>query len=261
MNLPESDKIPEKVLHFDGKQFNEETVELIKEEPFTIYLNNEEFITLLCYPDNLNELAVGFLKSEGLISAKEEIKKLKISKDLKSVQITANVGSVEKRLHEKRIVTTGCGKGSIFYFALDSLKCDLIEIKKKWHYTDILEKMREINMTRGTKKLSGLHVCGLYDGKNFVIREDIGRHNALDKIVGYCLLNEISLEDEVIFTTGRISSEILLKAAKVNVGVIVSRSTPTALAFEIAKKLNITLIGYVRGNQMTIYTARERILT
>lgn len=258
--MAESDKIPEKVLHFDGKKFYEETVELIREEPFTIYLNDEEFITLLCYPDNLDELAVGFLKSEGLITAKNDIKKLKITKDKKNIHIYAAVGNFEKRLHEKRIVTTGCGKGSIFYFALDSLKCNVTQINKKWHYQLIIDKMREINLTRGTKKLGGLHVCGLYDGTNFVIREDIGRHNALDKIVGYCVLNDISLNDEVIFTTGRISSEILLKAAKVNAGVIVSRSTPTTLSFEIAKKLNITLIGYVRGNQMSIYTAKERII-
>lgn len=258
--MSEGDKISKKILHFDGKKFNEETVELIREEPFTIYLNDEEFITLLCYPDNLDELAVGFLKSEGLITEKKDIKKLKISRDNKNIHIVADIGNLEKRLHEKRIVTTGCGKGSIFYFALDSLKCDVKEINKTWHYQVIIDKMREINLTRGTKKLGGLHVCGLYDGTNFIIREDIGRHNALDKIVGYCLLNNISLDDEVIFTTGRISSEILLKAAKVNTGVIVSRSTPTALAFEIAQKLNITLIGYVRGNQMSIYTAKGRII-
>lgn len=257
--MSDSEKIPEKVIHFDGKAFSEETVELIKEEPFTIYLNDEEFITLLCHPDNLDELAVGFLKSEGLINERRDIKKLNISKDLKSARIKAEIPPLAKKLHEKRIVTTGCGKGSIFYFAIDSIKCNTTEIKKRWHYNEILTKMREINQTRGTKKISGLHVCGLYDGENFIIREDIGRHNALDKIIGYCLINDIHIDDDIIFTTGRISSEILLKAAKVNAGVIVSRSTPTALAYEIAKKLNITLLGYVRGMQMTIYTAKDRI--
>ncbi len=253
-------KAAEKVLHFDGKSFYEEMVELVREEPFTIYLNDEEFITLLCYPGNLDELAAGFLKSEGLITTKKDIKGIDISKDLKRAYIQAEVGRFEKKLHEKRIVTTGCGKGSIFYFALDTLKCNTAEIKKKWHYKEILEKMRDINQTRGTKKLGGLHVCGLYNGKELIIREDIGRHNALDKIVGFCLLNECMIDDDIIFTTGRISSEILLKAAKVNAGVIVSRSTPTNLAYEIANKLNITLVGYVRGVQMSIYTARERVV-
>lgn len=256
----DDDKVSEKVLHYDGKTFSEEMVTLIKEEPFTIYLNNEEFITLLCYPDHLDELAVGFLKSEGLIKESSDIKKINISKDLKTAHIKADIGNFAQKLYEKRIVTTGCGKGSIFYFALDSLKCSETKVKKRWHYREVIEKMREINQTRGTKKLGGLHVCGLYDGENFLIREDIGRHNALDKIIGYCLLNDVLTNDKMIFTTGRISSEILLKAAKVDVGVVVSRSTPTALAFEIAKKLNITLIGYVRGNQMSIYTVKERVI-
>lgn len=253
-------KTSKKVLHFNGREFKEDVVELIKESPLTIYLNDKEFITLLCYPDNLEELAVGFLKSEGLIETKSDIKNLKFSKDKKSVHIDANVKAIDEKLYEKRIVTTGCGKGTIFYFALDSIKCSKMKMAKKWHYKVILEKMREINRTKGTKNIGGLHVCGLFDGENFVIREDIGRHNALDKIVGYCTLNEIDLDEEVIFTTGRISSEILLKSAKINAGVVVSRSTPTDLSFEIAKRLKITLIGYARGNQMTIYTAKNRIL-
>lgn len=249
------------VYHFDGKSFSEKEVELILEQPLTIYLNDKEFITLLCYPEDVEELTVGFLKSEGIILEKKDIIKLNVSKDNLSVHVTAKVPKLSEKLYEKRIVTTGCGKGSIFYFALDSLRSQVLEIKKKWHYRLILEKMHEVNRTKGSKNLGGLHVCGLFNGEQFFIREDVGRHNALDKIVGHCILHDIDYNDCIVFTTGRISSEILLKASKINAGVVVSRSTPTNLAYDIAEKLNITIIGYVRGGLMTIYTAKERILT
>lgn len=249
-----------KIYYFDGKNFVETNVRLIQETPFTIFINDKEFITLLCYPENLEELAIGFLKSEGLIEGKNQIKKTYISEDKSKIYMTVDISAMEERLYEKRIITTGCGKGSIFYFALDALKCKTKEIGKKWNYQEILSLMRNINLYKGNRNLRGLHVCGLYDGKNLIIREDIGRHNALDKIVGYCLLNEIDTKDSIVFTTGRISSEILLKSAKLDVGVIVSRSTPTDLALEISEKLNITVIGYVRGNQMSIYNTFDRIL-
>lgn len=249
------------VYHFDGKIFSQKEVELIPEQPLTIYLNDKEFITLLCYPENIEELTVGFLRSEGLILEKNDILKIDVSKDNLSVYVKAKVPKLSERLYEKRIVTTGCGKGSIFYFALDSLRTHFLDIKKKWPYRLILEKMHEVNRTKGSKNLGGLHVCGLYNGEDFFIREDVGRHNALDKIVGHCILHEVNYSDCVVFTTGRISSEILLKASKINAGVVVSRSTPTSLAYDIAEKLNITVIGYVRGGLMTIYTAKERILT
>lgn len=253
-------KLPKVVLHYDGRSFSEKEVELIKEKPLTIYLNNKEFITLLCYPENVDELTVGFLKSEGLIVDRNDIKKLKVSSDLQTVHVEANIPKLSEKLYEKRIVTTGCGKGSIFYFALDSLRSQVLEIKKRWDYRMIMNKMHEVNRTKGSKNLGGLHVCGLYNGEHFFIREDVGRHNALDKIVGHCILNDIDYDDCIIFTTGRISSEILLKASKIRAGVVVSRSTPTDLAFEIAEKLNITIMGYVRGNLMTIYTVKERII-
>lgn len=255
-----SGKVIKQGLHFDGSKFSEKEVELIKELPLTIFLNEKEFITLLCYPENIDELAIGFLKSEGLILSKGDIGKIQISDDKKTVHVTAKVHALSERLYEKRIVTTGCGKGSIFYFAVDSLHANVRSINKKWDYRLIMQKMQEINRTRGSQNLGGLHVCGLYNGEQFFIREDVGRHNALDKIIGYCVMNDINYDDSIIFTTGRISSEILLKASKINANVIVSRSTPTDLAYDIAEKLNITLIGYVRGGMMTVYTVKERVL-
>ncbi len=249
------------VLSFDGKVFKKEEVELIKEEPFTIFLNGKEFITLLCYPKDLRELGLGFLKSEGLIGSLSEVKKISFSRDEKDIYIEADISELEERLHEKRIVTTGCGKGSIFYFALDSLKCREKSVKKIYSYIVIQNIMREISRSRGNRSERGLHVCAIYNGERLIIKEDVGRHNALDKIVGYCMLNNIDTDDSIVFTTGRISSEILLKTAKTDASVIVSRSTPTNLAIELAKKLNITVVGYVRGVNLTIYSGEERITT
>jgi len=249
-----------KVITYDGKGFRSEEIELIIEEPFTIFLNQKEFITLLCYPKDLKELALGFLKSEGLIDEMRQVKKIYFSLDNQQIYIEADISNLEERLHEKRIVTTGCGKGSIFYFALDSLKCREKPIKKRYHFKELLNLMRDVSSSRGNKIHRGLHVCGLYDSERLIIKEDVGRHNALDKIIGHCLIEQIDTSDSVVFTTGRISSEMLLKTAKTDASVLVSRSTPTSLAINLAEKLNMTVLGYVRGENLTIYSSSERII-
>ena len=128
--------------------------------------------------------------------------------------------------------------------------------------SDIYEVMKE-NLTSSElfKNTGGVHSVAIYDNERLLtIREDVARHNAMDKSIGYCLLNNIDLKDKIIFVSGRISCEMILKAAKASIPIVVSKSAPTNLSREIAKKLNITLVGFVRGERMNIYTNPQRII-
>lgn len=260
----------EKIMH---KNFNIIRVEenraieksdiVASEYPLTIYINEEEFITLLCSPKSLDFLAIGFLISEGIIKAKRDVDKIKIDYDRGIAYLTINREfDLVKKLSGKRAMVTGCGKGTIFYNVIDSFNAKKIintmTIKSKF----IIKTMKEFNKkSEMFLKTGGVHSCCLTDLKGIIaFHEDVGRHNALDKIIGECFMKEISLEDKIIFTSGRISSEILLKCAKAKIPAIVSRSAPTNLAIELARQLGITLVGFVRGNRFNIYSGEEKII-
>lgn len=229
---------------------------VVCEYPFTIFLNEQEFITLLCSPKSLKSLSIGFLYSEGIIKSVSDIDSINIDEKMGYAYIKiGNLSKFAKQLYGKRVITTGCGKGSIFYNALDSLKCKNfknnldIEYKKLLDIMKVFNKKSELFLETG-----GVHSVGLIDdNKILYFEEDIGRHNALDKIIGSCLVDNVNIEDKSIITSGRITSEIVLKCAKLGIGCIISRSAPTNLAIDTGKKLNIEIIGFARGNKLNVY--------
>lgn len=242
------------------KYQNEEVDEVedlvVCEYPLTIFLNDQEFITLLCSPKSLKNLSIGFLYSEGIIKSASDIDSINIDEKMGYAYIKiGNVSKFAKQLYGKRVITTGCGKGSIFYNALDSLKCKqfknnlYIDYKKLLDIMKLFNKKSELFLETG-----GVHSVGLIDGDDILyFEEDIGRHNALDKIIGNCLIDNVNIEDKAIITSGRITSEIVLKCAKLGIGCIISRSAPTNLAIDTGKKLNIEIIGFARGNKLNVY--------
>lgn len=242
------------------KYKSEEIIEVedivVTEYPFTIFLNEKEFITLLCSPKSLENLVIGFLYSEGIIKSISDIENINIDEEngYAYVKLSSLSKFVEK-LYGKRIITTGCGKGSIYYNALDSLKCKNSTSKLDINYESLLNTMNLFNkQSELFLETGGVHSVGLVkEDKVLFFEEDIGRHNALDKIIGNCLKNNISIYDKVLITSGRITSEIVLKCAKLGIGYIVSRSAPTNLAIDTGKKLNIEIIGFARGNKLNIY--------
>ncbi|UOW68758.1 formate dehydrogenase accessory sulfurtransferase FdhD [Paraclostridium bifermentans] len=242
------------------KYQNEEVDEVedlvVCEYPLTIFLNDQEFITLLCSPKSLKNLSIGFLYSEGIIKSASDIESINIDEKMGYVYIKIkDISKFAKQLYGKRVITTGCGKGSVFYNALDSLKCKSfkknldIDYKKLLDIMKIFNKKSELFLETG-----GVHSVGLIDGECILyFEEDIGRHNALDKIIGSCLIDNVNIEDKAIITSGRITSEIVLKCAKLGIGCIISRSAPTNLAIDTGKKLNIEIIGFARGNKLNVY--------
>ena len=235
-----------------------------KESPLTIILNNSELVTLLCSPENLRYLAVGFLFSEGLLKSKDEIKKIMVD-DRRGVVRVETEGDEEPASDAlfKRFITSGCGRGASFYSAIDAQDQVKVESQVKISTLEVLALVHEFqHRSQIYRSTGGVHSAALCDIRDvLVFGEDIGRHNAVDKIFGSCILNDIATDDHIIITSGRISSEILLKIARRNVPIIVSKSAPTNLGVRLANDLGVTLVGFVRGKRMNVYTHAERITT
>lgn len=233
-----------------------------REFPLTIVLNNQELVTLLCSPKDLKYLAVGFLFSEGLVKSKEEIKKVIIDEQRGVVRLeTAQDRESFQDVLFKRLITSGCGRGTSFYYADVDIARHRIESEMKISATEVFGLVNAFQHASAVHLAThGVHSAALCDQRNILVfADDIGRHNAIDKVFGKCILEDIPITDRAIMTSGRISSEILYKAARRNVPIIISISVPTDLAVRIANDLGITLIGFVLGKKMNVYSNDWRV--
>ena len=243
-----------------GKSQSEDTV--VREFPLTIILNNQELVTLLCSPKDLDYLAVGFLASEGLLKSKDEIKKITVNDQIGAVRVEIKKDFASE-LSFKRLITSGCGRGTSLYSVADTkgqLKVESqIAISALNVFTMVKEFQQRSQIFRTT---GGVHSAALCDTEGILVfSEDIGRHNAIDKIFGECILRDIPTDDHIIITSGRISSEILLKIAKRNVPILISKAAPTNLGISLANDLGVTLVGFVRGKRMNVYANGWRVVT
>ena len=246
----------------DGKKDAKDMV--TKELPLTIILNNHELVTLLCSPAGLKYLAIGFLFSEGLLRNKDEIKKI-IVDDRRSV-VRVEIGEDREFASEllfRRLITSGCGKGVSFYSAADVQGQVKVESQISISALETFALVKEFqHRSQIYKTTGGVHSAALCDIKGILVfSDDIGRHNAIDKIFGECILRDIPMDDRLIITSGRISSEILLKVANRNIPILISRSAPTNLGVRLANDLGVTLIGFVRGERMNVYANSWRVVT
>ena len=233
---------------------------IIAEQPVTLFLNGKELVTLLATPQGLPELAAGFLLSEGLVKEGRPIPRIEV--DPKGeVRVRVNYQNPLEKLFLHRTITSGCGRGTIFYNVLDSLGTKKIRFKGKVSSLQVFRLMQELNSRSVLYRQSGsVHGAALADGRRILVMyEDIGRHNAVDKVFGGAFLQGIPTAGKTLLTSGRISSEILVKALKRGIPFVCSFSGPTNLAVEMAVQMGITLIGYVRGKRMRIYAHPERV--
>ncbi|MGA9351186.1 MAG: formate dehydrogenase accessory sulfurtransferase FdhD [Anaerolineae bacterium] len=229
---------------------------VVREAPVTVYVNGRELVTFLCTPQNLRYLALGFLYLEGLIGSLDEVALLRVcdEEEMIEVRLTHDV-----ELPTRRVLTSGCGGGTTF--ADLTMQTSKVDSTLKVTPSQILGLMRrlyrEAELYRTT---GGVHTSALSDDQQLlVVASDVGRHNTLDKIQGQCLLEGIDTRDRILLTTGRLSAEMLNKAAKMQVPILVSRTSPTDLAVEMSKAWGITLIGYARGEQIHVYSGEERV--
>ncbi len=233
---------------------------VVEEVPLTLVVNGRQLVTLLTLGDHPLELAVGFLRSEGLLRGRADLAEWR--EEPGSVHLRVDgIGTAMERLFETRTVTTGCGKGTTFYRTLDALQCRPNESRARFDAGTVLRRMGELQRRSDLyRETGGTHNASLADGeKTLCFRTDIGRHNAVDMLGGWALLADVVLDRTLLLTTGRISSEILVKVVRMGVPAVVSRSAPTALALELARDLGITVVGYARGAKFNVYTHPERI--
>ncbi|WP_026581211.1 formate dehydrogenase accessory sulfurtransferase FdhD [Bacillus sp. J33] len=254
-----------KIVKFLDGSLQETHDVIVSEHPLTIHLNGEEFATMVCSPANIKELTIGFLASEGFIRKIDEVKNIQIdeSKGFAYVDLHTKTATASHEFHSKRFIGSCCGKSRQFYFHNDARTAKTSTSKITLTHKQCISFMKQLQDCSLTfQETGGVHNAALFSADEFIVsRTDIGRHNALDKIFGYCLENRIPVRDKVIAFSGRISSEVLLKAAKIGVGIILSKSAPTNLAIKLADDLNITAVGFIRGNSFNIYSHPERIVS
>ena len=226
-----------------------------QEVALVVYLDKVELATLMCTPEKLNFLVAGFLRSEGLIDRLDDIAVMRVCDE----ERVADVRLMRPRQSAgRRILTSGCGGGVIFDGG-DSLTP--VDSDLTVDPSSVLECMRTmLHLYPDPAERGGVHVSALCDGAGLlVVARDVGRHNTLDKIWGECLFRDIPTGGRMLLTTGRLSSEMMVKAAKMQVPVTVSVNSPTARAVEMAERLGITAVGYARGARLSVYSHPERL--
>ena len=231
------------------------SVHVPSEMQLTIYLNLRELVTILCSPTKLNFLVLGFLYAEGIISSMGDVVMMRVCDEESEVDVRLSNPEYELPTM-KRTLTSGCGGGATFKTEGKRVDSDLAVTP-----AEVLSLMKQLLEQMELYRLSGgVHASALADNKNLiVVAEDIGRHNTFYKIQGECLLRGIATRDRLLLSTGRVSSEMLLKAAGMQIPVVVSRTSPTGRGISLARDLGIALVGYARGGRLTVYSHPERL--
>ena len=224
--------------------------DVVREQPLTLHVDGVRFLTLLCSPMQLEALVLGYLWMEKIIQGVDDVTALTVSAVDGRADVTLRA-PVE--LPTERILTSGCGGG--ITFRIDHRLFPRLHSSRRVSPQDLAARMKDLFAAAVHYRASrGIHGAALADaGRLLVIAEDVGRHNAVDKVKGEALLRGIPTDDAILLTTGRISSEMLLKAARMGVPVVASRTSPTEMAVGLAEQLNITVCGYVRGDALNVY--------
>lgn len=262
-----------KIIKIKASSGNADLIDIIPFELLlTIFLNGSSLPTISCSPDNLIELTVGYLINNNYIESYSEIKLLKIcSHDMDKIvngnnpvlkiEVRTNTGKkTNASTGSSKFISSGCGSIDDFIF-----KKGLKKISSNVQIvSDTVLKLNKeaVNHQKYKKEFGGLHSAALFcrDGNLLNLLEDIGRHNCIDKIAGYILIKRIPPKDKILFTTGRLSIDVIYKTCRMQVPILVTNSSVTSSAVGLAKKMNLTVIGYARSGRFNIYSASGRIL-
>ncbi|GAB6284279.1 MAG: formate dehydrogenase accessory sulfurtransferase FdhD [Methanoregula sp.] len=257
---PERKITPEKMYHtvpcvkIDGCRATKTVHEVVIEEPIAVFVNGRHAVTAVMSPIDLEDFVTGYLFTEQIIKGMEEIESIRIEKNRISV-ITTNLFKV---LGPKKTILSGCG-GSTSY--IDAAKLPKIQSPFTISADALRSAQRSLPDSGVHQTTGGIHVVALLNKEGVItVAEDIGRHNAVDRVIGYGLRNHLDFSRTFILSSGRISSEMVRKCLVANIPIIVSRSATTTLSVEIAEETGLTVIAFARGGKMNCYTHTERIL-
>ena len=231
--------------------------EVVREQPLTVYVNGERFLTLLCTPVKLDALVLGYLWMEKVIGGLDDVAALNVSEVDGRADVTL---TLPVTLPTERILTSGCGGG--ITFRIDPRLFTRLDSRLRVRLPELAARMKDLYGEAVQYQVSrGIHGAALADpDRLLVVAEDVGRHNAVDKLKGEALLRDLPTIDRVLLSTGRISSEMLLKAARMGVPVVASRTSPTEMAVALAEQLGITVVGYVRPDSLNLYTGEAVVV-
>lgn len=256
-----------------------EQIEMVLEEPLALHINGRQVAVLMRLPGMEKELATGFCLSEGLVTRFEDVLMVHhcgqglpspvegessdgsdVSRNRVEMRVRPEGLREDARMEVVRLIRAGCGAVDV-----DRTQLPLLPVhgglRVDYRVLFGLEKsMRAAQQLH--RDVGGVHAAAIYDaaGNLIVLCEDVGRHNAVDKALGYCLLRDIPLRDKLLLCSGRFSYEMVSKAIRMELALIASFSAPTALAVQLAERFNVTVVGYLRGRRMTVYTHPERIV-
>jgi FdhD protein len=249
------------VFSFVEKGWTEGEDRIIREIPLEIHLNGRKIVTIACTGLHVEELAVGFLRSEGLIRTREDLAGVEVHPDRRQVRIRTirgSEGKVQEEPTERTLASSGARSAGVPATVVpgEAVESDLVISPQ-----EILRLMEQFLALAGLhEETGGTHAAALArEGEILVVREDIGRHNTIDMLAGHCLLNGLDCRGMAVFRSGRVSSEIVQKIRVLGAPVVVSLSVPTTLAVDMARTAGITLVGSVRGGRMKIYSQEGRV--
>ena len=238
-----------------------QTVSVVEERPLTIFLNAREIVTAMTIGDYPEYLALGFLRNQGMLSPTDEVTGVDFDEELETVVVrTARETSHEEKL-AKKTRTSGCAVGTVFgdmMEGLEDLTLPAAEVRTSWLYALASTINRTPSLYLEAGAIHGTVLC--HQDRPLVYMEDVGRHNAVDKIAGWMWSEGVEPADKILYTTGRLTSEMVIKTALMGIPVLASRSGFTAWGVEIAREVGLTLIGRMRGQRFLCLSGAERLV-
>jgi len=238
-----------------------QNISVVEELPLTIFLNGQEIVTAMTIGDYPEYLALGFLKNQGMLQDGEKLTAVNYDDDLETVVVrTDGVTRYEEKL-KKKTRTSGCAVGTVFgdmMEGLENLTLPAAEVRTSWLYALAATINRTPSLYLEAGAIHGTVLCR--EDRPLVYMEDVGRHNAVDKIAGWMLSEGVTGEDKILYTTGRLTSEMVIKCAHMGIPVLASRSGFTAWGVDIARQVGLTLIGRMRGNRFTCLSGDQRLV-
>ena len=240
---------------------NTRELQIADERPLTIYLDRNEVVTLMTLGTQPELLTLGYLKNQGLVKGLQDIRAVQVDWDVAAAVVTTfNENEEWLGKLRNRTVTTGCGQGTIFGDIMEQLE-DIQLVPPTLKQSDIYTLLKNLNAYNDVYKTAGaVHGCALCQGTEIVIfMEDVGRHNAVDAIAGYMWLEGMEGEDKLFYTTGRLTSEMIIKVAQMGIPALLSRSGITRMGLQLARDVGVTLFSRAKGNHFLLYNGKENI--